>query len=258
MGSVTVFGELLVIEAKTQPSDESDALQAVFVYMGILDAYEAVGAELIGPDAFDEHVLPRMVYYINEFLPELFSDQEDRENLVKEMRAFLEDFKREVHTAMESGSPEGVTMEDIWKLRAAIFGYESVFINILGETAIKNYVFVRMADILSAYLPASLLDSSVPLEQKLRGYADFIKKQGFVKYARVTFDDDRISVAANKCAFARIHDSSAYRDLHVRFCPWGMIASAIVAAHERRETVLESSMFTTSGSISKIRSKEER
>ena len=55
--------------------------------------------------------------------------------------------------AQEKGNLEGLTMDEIWKLRAAIFGYETVFINILGEAAIKDYVFVRMADILASYLP---------------------------------------------------------------------------------------------------------
>ena len=54
-------------------SQDDQQLEAVFLYMGILDAYEAVGTELIGPNVLDEHVLPRMVYYVQEFLPEIFS-----------------------------------------------------------------------------------------------------------------------------------------------------------------------------------------
>jgi hypothetical protein len=205
------------------------ALDAVFLYMGILDAYEAVGTELIGPNVLEEHVLPRMVYYVREFLPEIFSERSDADELVNELDQFLKYFSQKVDDARTQGSAHQLIMEDIWKLRAAIFGYESVFIKILGEAAIKNYMFTRVADILSAYLP--------------------------VKYARVSVGRDGITVATNKCEFSRIHDSDAYRSLHVRFCPWGMIASAIVAAHEGRETNLESSTFTISGSVSKIVSK---
>ena len=50
-----------------------ESLEGAFLYMGILDAYEAVGAELIGPNVLEEHVIPRMVYYVREFLPEIFS-----------------------------------------------------------------------------------------------------------------------------------------------------------------------------------------
>jgi hypothetical protein len=224
--------------------------------MGILDAYEAVGRELIGPDVLDVHVLPRMVFYVREFLPDIFSAESDSKELVSELKTFLQVFRNTVDAARESGSAKGLNIEDIWKLRAAIFGYESVFIKILGDAAIKNYVFIRIADILSAYLPRHLLDPKVSLPEKLKAYADYIRSNGFVKYARVSFQQGVISVAANKCAFARIHDSEAYRSLHVRFCPWGMIASAIVTAHENRETNLESSLFTTRGSISRIRPKQ--
>ncbi|UCH05609.1 MAG: hypothetical protein JSW05_05445, partial [Candidatus Thorarchaeota archaeon] len=146
------------------------ALDAVFLYMGILDAYEAVGIELIGPDVLDEHVLPRMVYYVQEFLPEIFSERSEPSELVQELRDFLRDFKERVNKARERGSAEGLTKEDIWKLRAAIFGYESVFIKIVGESAIKNYVLVRISDILSAYLPPRLMDPNVNLKDKLQGF----------------------------------------------------------------------------------------
>ncbi|MFW9803759.1 MAG: hypothetical protein ACFFFC_13950 [Candidatus Thorarchaeota archaeon] len=231
------------------------ALDAVFLYMGILDSYEAVGTELIGPNVLEEHVLPRMVYYVREFLPEIFSERSNANELVSELDRFLKDFKRKVDDARAQGSAHQLIMEDIWKLRAAIFGYESVFIKILGESAIKNYMFTRVADILSAYLPMELMDPNIPLQEKLQSYARFLKEHGFVKYARVSLGKDGITVATNKCEFSRIHDSDAYRSLHVRFCPWGMIASAIVAAHEGRETNLESSTFTISGSVSKIVSK---
>ena len=115
----------------------------------------------------DEHVLPRMVYYVREFLPEIFSDRADSTQLVSELKTFLTEFHDKVDAAQTRRTTEGLTMEEIWKLRAAIFGYESVFINILGEAAIKDYVFVRMADILAAYLPEQLMDPSVSLTEKL-------------------------------------------------------------------------------------------
>ncbi|UCE10480.1 MAG: hypothetical protein JSW61_00715 [Candidatus Thorarchaeota archaeon] len=234
---------------------EESELNAVFLYMGILDAYEAVGVELIGPDVLEEHVLPRMTYYVREFLPEIFSERADSEELTTELRRFLTEFRARVEDAREKGVAGAMTMEEIWELRAAIFGFESVFINILGDSAIKNYVLIRMADILSAYLPESLLDPQIPLKTKLESYAKYIQDNKFVGFARVSFGDDEISVAANRCEFSRIHDSEAYRNLDVRFCPWGMIASAIVAAHEGKETNLESSLFTTKGSVSKIKAK---
>ena len=232
------------------------ALDAVFLYMGILDAYEAVGTELIGSNVLKEHMLPRMVYYVREFLPEIFSERSNADELVNELDRFLQDFKQKVNDARAKSSAHQLSMEDIWKLRAAIFGYESVFIKILGEAAIKNYMFTRVADILSAYLPTELMNPSISLQEKLQSYARFLREHGFVKYARVSVGRDGITVAANKCEFSRIHDSDAYKSLHVRFCPWGMIASAIVAAHEGRETNLESSIFTISGSVSKIVSKD--
>ncbi|MHA2076628.1 MAG: hypothetical protein ACXAB0_00050 [Candidatus Thorarchaeota archaeon] len=234
---------------------EDQKLEAVFLYRGILDAYDAVGTELIGPNVLEEHVLPRMVYYVQEFLPDVFSDKAEPSQLVSELKIFLTEFHDKVDEAQSKGSTEGLTMEEIWKLRAAIFGYESVFIDILGEAAIKDYVFVRMADILSAYLPENLLDPTMSLSEKLKGYADYISSHRFVKYCRVTTNGGKVKVAANYCAFSRIHDSEAYQDLNVRFCPWGMIASAIVAAHEGKGALLKSSLFTTSGSVSEIETK---
>ncbi|MHA2065003.1 MAG: hypothetical protein ACXABY_11570 [Candidatus Thorarchaeota archaeon] len=231
------------------------ALDAVFFYMGILDAYEAVGTELIGPNVLNEHVLPRMVYFVNEFLPEIFSEKGDSSELVAELGQFLQDFKARVTNAREKGTAEGLIKEDIWKLRAAIFGYESVFIQILGDAAIKNYVFIRIADILSAYLPDSLMDPTKSLLDKVQAFAGFLKEHGFVGYARAVVTKDGIKIAANKCEYAKIHDSEAYKNLNVRFCPWGMIASAIVAAHEGKEANLESSIFTTRGSVSEIKAK---
>ncbi len=235
-----------------QLQDNEQQLEAVFLYMGILDAYDAVGTELIGPNVLDEHVLPRMVYYVQEFLPEIFSGQTSADALVGELKVFLADFHRKVENAQTSGSTEGLTMQEIWKLRAAIFGYESVFIDILGDAAIKDYVFIRISDILAAYLPEYLLDPGFSLAEKLDGYANYIREHGFVKYARTKVQGDKITVATNGCAFSRIHESDAYQNLNVRFCPWGMIGSAIVSAHEGRGTTLKSSLFTTMGSVSEI------
>ncbi|MFW9805448.1 MAG: hypothetical protein ACFFFK_01805 [Candidatus Thorarchaeota archaeon] len=232
-------------------SRDNQQLEAVFLYMGILDAYEAVGTELIGPNVLEEHVLPRMIYYVQEFLPEIFSEEPSPE----ELEVFLNYFHKKVDQARETGSTKDLTMEEIWKLRAAIFGYESVFIDILGAAAIKDYVFIRISDILAAYLPEHLLDPNVSLAEKLAGYSNYIQNHGFVKYARANVIGDKVSVAANGCAFSRIHDSDAYQNLHVRFCPWGMIGSAIVSAHEGRGTKLESSLFTTRGSVSEIETK---
>ncbi len=232
-------------------SQDDQQLEAVFLYMGILDAYEAVGTELIGPNVLDEHVLPRMVYYVQEFLPEIFSEKPSPE----ELKTFLSYFHKKVEQAQESGSTEDLTMEEIWKLRAAIFGYESVFIDILGDAAIKDYVFIRMSDILAAYLPEYLLDPNVSLAEKLNGYSKYIQEHKFVKFARTKVDGGKITVATNGCAFSRIHDSEAYQDLNVRFCPWGMIGSAIVSAHEGKGTTLDSSLFTTRGSVSEIETK---
>jgi len=232
-------------------SQDVRQLEAVFLYMGILDAYEAVGTELIGPKVLDEHVLPRMIYYVQEFLPEIFSEKPSPE----ELRVFLTYFHKKVEEAQDTGSTKDLTMEEIWKLRAAIFGYESVFIDILGDAAIKDYVFIRMSDILAAYLPESLLDPSVSLDEKLKGYSKYIQDHGFVRFAGAKIDGDKITVATNGCAFSRIHDSEAYQDLNVRFCPWGMIGSAIVSAHEGKGTSLKSSLFTTRGSVSEIETK---
>ncbi len=153
------------------PEDSREQqLEAVFLYRGILDAYDAVGTELIGPNVLEEHVLPRMVYYVKEFLPEIFSKRAESAKLVDELRTFLKYFHKKVDEAQDKGSVRELTMNEIWQLRAAIFGYESVFINILGDAAIKDYVFVRMADILASYLPEQLLNPSISLAEKLQGY----------------------------------------------------------------------------------------
>ena len=227
-------------------------LEAVFFYGGILDAYEAVGKELIGPDVLDEHVLPRMIYYVKEFLPEIFSEKGDESDLVSDLKEFLERYHTKINAAVERTSANDFTMEEIWQLRAAIFGYESVFIDILGETAIKNYVFKRMADILSAYLPEDFFGRNLTLNEKLVAYAKYIKNKKFVGYAQAKVKGNQVIVTTNRCAFSQIHNSDAYRNAETRFCPWAMIGSAIVASHEGRETSIDSCQFTTLGSISNL------
>jgi hypothetical protein len=150
-------------------------------------------------------------------------------------------------------------MNEIWEIRAAIFGYESVFIQILGEAAIKNYVFKRVADILSSYLPGAFTGEKAPLKDKLEAYVKYIQDKKFVRYARaIVGEDNNVTVIANRCAFAKIHDSDAYLSANTRFCPWGMIGSAILTSHENKETSIDSCQFTTRGSISDISVKVEK
>ncbi|MHA1947155.1 MAG: hypothetical protein ACXAC6_03805 [Candidatus Hodarchaeales archaeon] len=239
---------------------KKEVLDAVFIYGGILDAYEAVGAELIGENVVEEHVIPKMVYYVKEFLPEIFSAKtHSPDKLSNELNEWLSEFKSKIEKARELGSGSIFTMNEIWQLRAAIFGYESVFIDILGEAAIKNYVFKRIADILSSYLPDSFIykgDQTLSnLEDKLKAYINNIKSKKFVEYANYRIKDDQVIITANRCEFSKIHDSEAYRNANVRFCPWGMIGSAILTSHQGKETTIDSCLFTTKGSKSTIISK---
>jgi len=235
-------------------------LDAVFIYGGILDAYEAVGTELIGENVVSDYVIPKMVYYVKEFLPETFSTRStDQDELIGELTNWLTEFRGKIEKAREMGTGKNFTMEEIWELRAAIFGYESVFIDILGEAAIKNYVFKRIADIISAYLPDSFIyegDTTLTtLDAKLNSYISTIQSKKFVEFAKYKVKDESVVITANRCAFSKIHDSEAYRKANVRFCPWGMIGSAILASHRGKETNIESCLFTTKGSVSKIISK---
>ncbi|MFW9854328.1 MAG: hypothetical protein ACFFFG_04680 [Candidatus Thorarchaeota archaeon] len=228
-------------------------LDAVFLYGGILDAYEAVGMELIGPNVVEDYVLPKMVYYVREFLPGIFNKAApDPERLVSDLRSWLDDFKLKISRARELKKSVMFSLEEIWQLRAAIFGYESVFIDILGETAIKTYVFSRIADILSSYLPDVFLGEEKTLEEKLNAYLDYIREKRFVQYTSVRIKGTSVRIAANKCYFANIHKSEAYQKSNVRFCPWGMIGSAIITSHKGDRATIESCQFTTRGSISKI------
>ncbi len=235
-------------------------LDAVFIYGGILDAYEAVGTELIGENVVSDYVIPKMVYYVREFLPEVFSEiSTDQDKLISELETWLNEFRGKIERAREIGTGRDFTMEEIWELRAAIFGYESVFIDILGETAIKNYVFKRIADIISAYLPDSFIyegDTTLTtLDAKLDSFITTIQSKKFVEFAKYKIKDENVIITANRCAFSKIHDSEAYRNANVRFCPWGMIGSAILASHRGKETNIKSCLFTTKGSVSTIISK---
>lgn len=250
----TGLAEILLSLNETHSDKEE--LEAVFLYMGILDAYEAVGTELIGPNILEERVLPRMGFYVREFLPELYAVRKvGSGDSISDLKAFVLGLGDKVKGARQRKSAQSFTMEEIWKLRAAIFGYESVFIDMLGEAAIKTYVFKRIADILSAYLPQSFTEPDVTLQEKLDAYTSYIRDRSFVGYAQATVRGNRIEVIANRCAFSRIHNSNAYRNAYTRFCPWGMIGSAILTSHEGKETSIDSCVFTTSGSISQISAK---
>lgn len=235
---------------------EKGELGAIFLYSGILDAYEAVGIELIGPNVLNEHVIPKMVYYVKEFLPSVFKFEiKSNDELITNLRKFMLDIRQKIDNARESGSAKEFTMNEIWEIRAAIFGYESVFIDILGDNAIKNYVFKRIADILSAYLPDAFVSADITLKEKLNAFVTYIIENEFVGTASYKIKDNKVQISANRCAFAEIHDSEAYRKANVRFCPWGMIGSAIMTTHLGKETTINSCIFTTKGSVTKIESK---
>ena len=57
---------------------------------------------------------------------------------------------------------------------------------------------------------------------------------------------------ANKCIFAKIHDSEAYEQSKVRFCPWGMIGSSIVTNHVGKDATIKQCQFVTRGTITTI------
>ncbi|MHA2233555.1 MAG: hypothetical protein ACXAB4_13820, partial [Candidatus Hodarchaeales archaeon] len=192
-----------------------------------------------------------------EFLPEIFSERDmDPESLTNELKLFLEQYRQKIHQARESGTAQKFfSMDEIWELRAAIFGYESAFIDILGEVAIKTYVFKRIADILSAYLPDSFIEEKMSLKEKLEAYVKYIRNKEFVSYANFKISKGLVTITANRCAFSKIHNSDAYRNANVRFCPWGMVGSAILTSHFGTETTIDSCLFTTKGSVNKIASK---
>lgn len=226
---------------------ESDFLDAVYFYYGILEAYEIVGQELIGVDVLEKHAVPRMVYYVNNFLPKAYRNTTENE-LTNQITSFLSDLKMKVANQEKFQ----ITLEEVWQLRAAIFGYESAFLEILGENVIRNYVLKRIPEILAVYLPEVFSAENKSLKQKLQGFAQFLKSQKFVKYANFSMKNGNIKFNVNHCAFASIHDSDAYREKKIRFCPWGMMVLAIVNEHEQKEFPISSSTFATRGTITEL------
>ncbi|MHA2104939.1 MAG: hypothetical protein ACW981_16040 [Candidatus Hodarchaeales archaeon] len=234
--------------------DNTSPTEAMFLYYGILEAYESVGLELIGNDVIEKHVIPKMSYYLKEFIPD-FEIPNTKGELEEELLNFLKESKEKITRASKNQDDISFTNENVWELRAAIFGFESVFIEILGEHVIKEYVFSRIADVLSIYLPDSFSKSGT-LDDKFSAYTKYISQHELVKFSNFSITDKKgtkqVKVRANKCIFAKIHDSDAYLDAKVRFCPWGMIGSAILANHEGKETTIRSCQFTTRGTISDI------
>lgn len=227
---------------------EGNFLDAVYFYYGILEAYEIVGEELIGVDVLEEHAVPRMVYYVNNFLPKDYRGSSDGE-MKSQLTSFLSNLKMKV-TNQEKFS---ITLQEVWQLRAAIFGYESAFLEILGENVIKNYVLKRIPEILAVYLPEVFSAENKSLDEKLQGFANFLKSQKFVKYANFSSKNGKVKFNVNHCAFANIHDSEAYREKKIRFCPWGMMVLAIVNEHEQKEFPISSSIFATRGTITELK-----
>ena len=231
---------------------------AVFLYYGILEAYEDVGKELIGPDIIEKYVIKKMAYYLKNFIPD-FSLPSSPEELEKSLLKFLLETNEKIKMALENPDKVSFTNENVWELRAAIFGFESVFIEILGEHVIRDYVFSRIAEILSVYLPNSFTKDK-SLENKLKIYSNYLTDHKLVKFSNFTIEirDEKRSVnfKANKCIFAKIHDSEAYIQAKVRFCPWGMIGSSIVSNHTGKNTTIYDCQFVTRGTITKIRETE--
>lgn len=226
----------------------SSAINAVYLYYGILEGYEVVGQELLGDDVVQNHVVPRMKYYVDNFLPFLFQEETDKE-IESSLVSFLDELKEKV----SNNQTEDITLNDIWELRAAIFGYESAFIELLGENVIKNYVLGRVSDILTIYLPDIFTSDQMTLSEKLQSFASYLKSKEYVKYANFSISGNKkVRFNVNQCEFSRIHDSEAYKQGKVRFCPWGMIVQAIVNSHELDQFPLKGSIFTTRGTITKL------
>ncbi len=231
-----------------------NATDAVFLYYGILEAYEDVGKELIGPDVIEKHIIKKMVYYINNFIPG-FTLPNTTEELEQSLLKFLSETKEKVTLAFENPDKVIFTNENVWELRAAIFGFESAFIEVLGEHVIRDYVFLRVAEILSVYLPNSFTKEN-NLEDKIKAYANYLTTNELVKFSDYSIEEIKgkliTKFSANKCIFARIHDSEAYMQAKVRFCPWGMIASSIVTSHLGKNTTIKECQFVTRGTITTI------
>jgi hypothetical protein len=249
-----ILNESRILVFTRMSKDKKSPTEAMFLYYGILEAYESVGLELIGDDVIEKHVIPKMSYYLKEFIPD-FEIPNTSGELEEELLNFLKESKEKITQASKDQDVVTFTNENVWELRAAIFGFETVFIEILGAHVIKEYVFSRIADILSTYLPESFSKSGT-LEEKFSAYTRYISEHKLVKFSNFSLIDNKgtkeVKIRANKCIFAQIHDSEAYLDAKVRFCPWGMIGSAILSKHEGKETTIRSCQFTTRGTISDI------
>ena len=94
------------------------------------------------------------------------------------------------------------------------------------------------------------------MEEKLNSYSSYLTEHKLVKHAGtdIKFVNNKpdVQVRANKCIFSAIHDSEAYQNAEVRFCPWGMIGSAIVNMDQKKNTNIKSCQFVTRGTISRI------
>ena len=231
---------------------------AMLLYHGILEAYEDVGKELIGPDVVEKYIIKKMTYYIKNFIPEFTLPRSEGE-LEKNLLEFLKKTKEKVKIALENPNKVIFDNENVWELRAAIFGFESAFIEILGEHVIRDYVFSRIAEILSVYLPNSFIKNA-SLEKKLQSYADYLTSNELVKFSNFSIEHEekgsKVKFRANKCIFAKIHDSEAYSNSEVRFCPWGMIGSAITTQHFGKNSQIKNCQFVTRGTISTITSED--
>ncbi len=224
---------------------------AIFLYFGILEAYKTVGEELLGEGVVHKQVIPRMGYYIESFLPELQMDNSD-------LKQMVDTLWNKIDRAIENpGTELQMEMEDAWKLRAVIFGFENAFLEILGDQAIKEYVFNKITDYLVHYLPPEITSQNVDLNQKLEMYLDYLKTNGFIKAGKVKIKQNQVEFSANHCAFAKIHDSPAYRDGKTRYCPWGMIANSILVHHNKAPIESTSTRFTTRGSITYLKMLED-
>lgn len=234
---------------------ESSPREAFVLYYGILEAYEAVGLELVGDDIVEKYVVPKMAYYLKNFVPHFLGNSpEEKSN--EFLHELLSRLKEKLELAQSSESTR-FDLSEVWELRAAIFGYESVFIEVLGESVIKNYVFTKISDYLADYLPEVFSLTNMTLEQKFENYIRYLKDSELVQFAEYSLskveESFQVQVRTNKCIFARIHDSEAYNDSKVRFCPWGMIGASIIARHEGLETNITKCQFATRGTISDIK-----
>lgn len=233
---------------------ENSPIEAVFLYYGILEAYEDVGKELIGDDVVEKYVVKKMGHYLTQFIPDFELPNTEGE-LEQNLLDFLKETKEKLKIATQNLDKVVFTNENVWELRAAIFGFETVFIEILGEHVIRDYVFARIAEILTSSLPGSFVKSG-SLEEKLSEYTNYLEQHKLVKHAgfELTGKDklQSVKIKVNKCIFAQIHDSEAYQNAEIRFCPWGMIGSAIVNMDQKKGTNIKTCQFVTRGTISTI------